>query len=428
MDATQLDALLKQGETKNIEFKGSIGFEGDFRPHFAATIASMANTADGGTVLVGVERREGVHLPIGLSPEQLESFDPTRITQYLRGRLSPLPVFTTETVRLSTATCLAIQVRAFEDVPIIVSSTLQGANKLHAREGDILTRTSAAETARISNADDMRELLGRAVRRKGEDLLSDLQAILTGAPPRRQASSEELFTKELPGWQKVLDDYETEFSAYAHWVCWVLPLPLSAPLPPMQTGEALQTSVVRLRGWNFPAIPKEGLTYRAGYVEGRVDWDVFRERLAASYSGAFGHASLIWSELQPQAPTFNYPPPPARPLDFVDMTWTLTERLRFVTSFLEALGAEGAWVAIELRGIGDRYLASFTPRRRLGEARKSSESIIRLEGTFSVPDLRASWKDVARQWVRTVYTVFQAPDVSDEIIQRDQDDLLERRW
>ncbi len=55
MDPSALDAILSQGETRNVEIKGTCAFQDDIRAHLAASIGCMANTPGGGTIVIGVE-------------------------------------------------------------------------------------------------------------------------------------------------------------------------------------------------------------------------------------------------------------------------------------------------------------------------------------------------------------------------------------
>src|SRR5689334_12851835 len=55
MDPNALDAMLSQGETRNVEIKGACAFQGDMQAHLAATIGCMANTPGGGTIVIGAE-------------------------------------------------------------------------------------------------------------------------------------------------------------------------------------------------------------------------------------------------------------------------------------------------------------------------------------------------------------------------------------
>ncbi len=430
MTPDQLEALLTRRELRNFDFKGPVSFEGDFRIELAVAIAAMANTPGGGTILVGVSEEGADRRIRGVTAEQRKTFDPTLVGQYLRERLDPVPDFEVVDI-LDTAggDVVEIRVSEFRDVPIVVKRTLQKREEKNAtgREGDILIRSREAQSRRVMNAEETREILGRAISRTSERLLEQIRAVVTGARmPEPLPSYEERHRSELPRWPEQLEELRSSWPDLARWEFRFLPQPPHARLDPGRAAQLLRDSVVSLRGWDFPAMPPGGPTFFQDQLTVAVDWDRFHERTSLGYDGAFGFARILWTEVGAAGP-LKSPPPPERPIDFVGVLLDVTEFLRFAVTLGEKLGAESLWLDLRLEGIRGRRLGSLDPRRFLHREFVAAGSEVHLSETQALGLLQAGWKDLAVEWTRRIFTVFQWPDAKVEMLQADQESLLRRR-
>jgi hypothetical protein len=429
VNAAEITDRLRRQEDRNFDFKVAGEFGGEFRAARTVDIAAMANTQGGGTLIIGVRKIEGIWTPEGVSAEQIASFDKTPVTQFVRNLLDPLPRFEIETVEVNGMQLIAVTIVEFEDVPIVVKKTIQHDSRLFAKEGELLIRSEAAESRAIQSADELRQLLGRALSRKSENLLADIRAVVTGAGPRRlEKTPTELFEEQLPSWPSEVAAFNEEFAPFARWEVRILPLPAGSALEPRLAQMTLRGAKVSYRGWDFPALPlNQDPLFGLGHLEVRTSWEEFRERSLFSYQGAFGFASVIWSELKPRSDAFPYQEPPGRILDAIGILWSFTEFFRFALNVTEALHSESVWIQVRLKGVRDRKLGSFDPRRVWWGGQRSRAEEIPLAGSFAVPDLKGSWKETALQWARKVFTVFQWPDPDATILGKAQADLIERR-
>lgn len=426
----QVEELLSRRELRNFDFKAPESFASDFRVERAVTIAAMANTPGGGTILVGVAEHGPDRELRGVSPEQRLTFDPTVVGQYLREKLDPAPAVEIADVRMPTGLVLVeLRVPEFNDVPIVVKKTLQKSAEKNAtgREGDILIRTRAAQPCRVSSAEEMREILGRALSRTSERFLEQMRAVVTGAAPAHlEPSPEERHSAELPEWARQVNELKAAGPNLARWEFRSLPTPSPPRMDAKAVERIVRDSTVSLRGWNFPAIQTGDITFHGDQLTSAVDWDGFHERTSVGYRGAFGFSRILWTESAPEA-QIRYPLPPGRPLDFVGILYDITEFLRFSVTMGEKVQAETLWLDLFLLGIQGRKLGTYDQRRAFFIETTAADSAVRLTRAFDLGTLQAGWKDIAVEWARQIYTVFQWPGAGAEMLRKDQENLLQRR-
>ncbi len=401
------------------------------RAHLAATIGCMANTPGGGTIVIGAENTTWVVQ--GLTTAQIASFDITKIMHYLKGRLAPLPRPNVEMVHHPRGDVLLIQVPEFEDVPILVTKQIadsQPKPKVYANEGDLLIRSETRECRRINSADEMRDLISRALRRRGELLLTDVRAIMTGVAPTPPATApEELFAAALPDWPAALDAWKKQPHC-AWWEVNLLPIPpLARPLEPGPLLELIKTSAVRWRGWKYPTfgVRDEDFAHELHFMRFAYDGDRFSERWQAGDSGAFASAQVLYGDMLPQDALFPHPPAQERVVSYHDIVYGMTEFFRFATSFAEGLGCEALWVRIALRNIDGRQLGSFDPSLPLWGVGTSSMRDVVQTHTWTRTELASTWRELELDWILRILTVFQWPDADRSVLAGRQTRLIERR-
>ena len=114
------DLVRQKAETAHLDYKAGFEWKRDNRDHqleLLRDMMGMANTQDGGTIVLGVE--DGTYNPIGLSPEILASLDQTDIGQMLYRYSEPKLDFTLQKDRVDRQDFVAIRVSEFDDVPIL---------------------------------------------------------------------------------------------------------------------------------------------------------------------------------------------------------------------------------------------------------------------------------------------------------------------
>jgi predicted HTH transcriptional regulator len=190
-DADQLvRELLALGSESRVDYKSARPAPSEARPRavFAKHVIGLSNRKDGGYLLIGVE--DGTLAPVGLTADQVESWDAARIHPWLAGYAAPAPVIQVVRGSLEDGKALvALRVLPFDEQPLVCTKTVSDAqNKPITREGALYIRNEVTQTREVSTEAEMRELLGRAYVKRGERLLQEIKALIdvhwpgSGAP------------------------------------------------------------------------------------------------------------------------------------------------------------------------------------------------------------------------------------------------------
>ena len=103
MYPAELDQLIRQGETQDVEFKSSVPAPQDIAKH----VAAMANT-NGGMLILGV--REPAEI-VGVNEQQARA-----VIEQAHQYLSPLPAMTVQSLPVHGRTVVVVQVAASEEL------------------------------------------------------------------------------------------------------------------------------------------------------------------------------------------------------------------------------------------------------------------------------------------------------------------------
>ncbi len=172
MTPQRLQELLDFGrEQRGVEFKGPGSFtDAPLIGKVIRAMLAMANTADGGLVIVGVaEKDDGTPNHVGLSPAQLRTWNRDALGDKVAVYADPSLDFETENTTLNEKTVFVIMVRPFHEVPVICKKemdvpTANGGTSKVLRKGACYFRPRRKpESAEVSSAEEMRELLTRAI-------------------------------------------------------------------------------------------------------------------------------------------------------------------------------------------------------------------------------------------------------------------------
>lgn len=180
-DADQLVRdLLSQGSEFFVDYKTAMPLPSDprGRARLAKQIMGFANRHDGGYLLVGVDDK--THQPVGLTAQQINSWDAPKLKAAVELFARPVPVM--QVLRGSTEAgeaLVAIHVAEFHDQPVLcVSSIDDDKGRPVVRAGALYIRTASTETKEITTEAEMRELLDRAYLTKGDRVLASIKALI----------------------------------------------------------------------------------------------------------------------------------------------------------------------------------------------------------------------------------------------------------
>lgn len=180
-------------ETRSRDNKSKTGWPPPRSPgrlYLIRDIIAFSNTRDGGTLVFGVEN--GTHQLIGLTNDELKSFDKSAIYEALKTFASPIPDFDVERCQLDGNWYVAVVVREFGEVPTICRQSAEaGVGSMNPkiktvlRCGAIYIRTEGAQTVEIDSEQLTRELLELALQRKGDHLLRQISNLI---PPQLRST------------------------------------------------------------------------------------------------------------------------------------------------------------------------------------------------------------------------------------------------
>src|SRR5689334_22304113 len=171
-------------ETKNVDYKESLNWDtatNDAKCELVKDILAFFNTQDGGSIILGVE--DATLKPIGLSETDFASFDTTKINDFVSRYADPPASCEVQKLTVDNLRHVVISIPEFKDIPIICkkaanSSTNQ--SKLILKLGGLYVRTDKATSEIMPNAQEMRDLMNRALLKRGDQLLGTIQGLLKG--------------------------------------------------------------------------------------------------------------------------------------------------------------------------------------------------------------------------------------------------------
>lgn len=195
-DGPDIDALIAAGrESPNLEYKRSAPWN-TLRLNLIHTVLGMANTRDGGHIVVGVAERDGTFSPEGMSEEHIASFPPDEdfraaVNEFADPLVEPL----LDGCGHDGKRFLVITVPEFDQEPVLCVK--MGGDRL--REGELYVRSARKpETAPARRQPtDMRALLRLATEKAVIRELAWLRNIGLLPPEAGQApSAEESFARQ----------------------------------------------------------------------------------------------------------------------------------------------------------------------------------------------------------------------------------------
>ena len=193
--------LATKSETANVDYREGFPWTNanlDKKYELVKDLMAMANTKDGGRVIVGV-RNKTFEL-VGVAHDVYETFDANNVVQMAHDNAEPKIVCHVSKHVIDDKRLIVLDVEEFDDTPIICTNTIKSSEtkpRMILREAAVYVRTSAATTEEITSPVEMRSLLGRALAKKKESLLQDIQNLLSGRAPAREVEGKSRYEEEL---------------------------------------------------------------------------------------------------------------------------------------------------------------------------------------------------------------------------------------
>jgi hypothetical protein len=431
--------IARRAESRSLDYKRAMSFDRDSRGEIVKCLMAMANTREGGYLLIGVDQASGEVEP--LSPEQAGSFDPTPVGDFARNHCSELPDFSSAVVHFDgdgvSQTVVLIRVRPFAREPIVCTMDLHGPNnRLVLRAGAVYVRTDDAKCVEIRSAQEMRELIRTAVDRHEGDLLERIRG-LVGVP----ASGSGALDERLIAQKEAAEEFFDEAGLEPGW--WQVSVIPPAWHDRMLSNDELRRlrgqSVVSLRGWDFPHVDHGGeTTFDDGVQSVTKSWR-YREAHRMHRSGLFVWRRRFSEDVMGET----YKGHPTLP--FVSSIFSVTEYFVFASRWIAGAastasqaergtnpgtGADnavaGGWtVRVTVAGLTGRVLVD-EPGLNV-ETRPIGGNRLDERFTFTPEQWEDAWRQVARDCALALFERFDFP-VPAEVVDRWQEEILKGRY
>lgn len=432
-----LEIINLKSETKNIDFKEKLNWDKcnkDERIKIIKDILAMSNTQDGGKIIFGVEDK--TYSLVGLSDAESNSFDQTKINDFLHKYTDPIISCQVYKDEIKNNKIVIIYVPEFNEVPIICKKDYHSSKDSSIqilRRGHIYIRTDKASSEIISSADNMRDLIGRSIIKKGDELLKMIEHLIKGKTIKPEKNTKELYNSELEnGEKKILDKIVSKLKEYrGSWEVLSFPTIYNGKrindIPKIK--EIINKSTVSLRGWDFPHSEKREdengsiFNFNNG-VQSYTIWGRHIESYCTFQSGLFIWKSVfIENFLNEKNSNTNV-------LSFINIIWCFTEILLFLKRFYNYIALEDSvYIKITLDGCKDRRIVSLKPERPIwGNYKYNIDDPIVIEENIKVVELKSKYKEIANNFSKNVFHLFNWDNVSEQMIEELQTNLIEKKY
>jgi hypothetical protein len=439
-DTYSLEELVKlvnsTGESDRVEFKAPVIWDGkDNSASLAKDIVAFANSRDGGAIVIGKSQSNGRFELIGLTPEEAKSFDTTRVAEWVNSKFSPPINLTCHPVEFADKHYIVITIPEFADIPSICVRAVgpsDGTPKPLLNKREIYIRTANAASAPLESAEDFRALVGLAVRKRRDEMLTAFHAMMQGKPLVAPPNDDELFANHF---ERVKADVQHPIAAGLAKGGWRMSFRPSIFRPERipetaQLEGIIDKHSVRLRD-EFPP-HKRGTTL--------FNWGV-RNSLYGECWG-FSRAGLFfWCEeftenecayRSPWGPLGGNPHPEIPAGQWINFHTNLFKVIEFFTFMSRMVAvydpAESLSFRVTAGPLTGRILATTNPNisldARYGEP--AGEGMFVWERMIAIQDFLATWKDECAALTKRFFEMFPGHEITTNTLREWVDKFLAR--
>lgn len=202
MTDEEFAALIELGaEQRNVEFKGPGPISDKHLVHkVVRAILGMTNRLDGGYVVVGVAEIDGGLNPVGVDARTVAGWTRDALADKAAPLVDPSVDFDLEHRAYRGQRFVLITVREFDETPVFCRANRNDAGNKNVvlREGALYVRSRRKpETVEIRTAQEMRDLLDLALRKRLRNFIELLQAAGLSASVSPHATDREKFEAQI---------------------------------------------------------------------------------------------------------------------------------------------------------------------------------------------------------------------------------------
>lgn len=434
MTSEHIRQLLQQRtETKNLDFKERASWlkdDLDGKLSLVKDILSMANTRDGGTIVIGVKDRTFEF--VGIEKEDFDSFDQTGVNDFVHRYTEPLHSCQVYKDVIDDKRVVVIVTPEFAGDPILCKSDAHSSvnpNKQILRTGTVYIRSDKGTSAPIGDVAAMRELLGRALQKRRAELYSDIHAMLYGSPAKQLDLSTQKYADEMTTATEFFEEaIDPSRGDRGYWE--VTAYPVDYVSDRVKTHSELRDifhkSVVSIRGWDFPHSDQQNSSNFGSGIQSHTLWDHFIEGYRAFLSGHFVARRTLWEDISSYRGALSVQGPV---LEFISAIYTVSEFFTFFARYFSSIVPDGAIrYRIAMHGTKERQLVSPDIMVELYGPYKCVEPVVECSGEVTVAELQATYKQLAETTIRKMFAIFNWNTISERGISQWQDKFFERRF
>lgn len=356
----EIEQIIMRGyESKTLDYKGPCKWsEGDKKAccELVKDILAMGNTG-GGYLVIGVAESQGGFDYIGLSDEQLSSFETSRINRFLQQYSDPPINCIVVQAKINSQTYVVIEIPGFMETPHLCQKDFPDVLK----SAGLYVRSDNNESALIRSSSDFRKVVERAVRNMQDRLLESFRAILTSSnqnlEEHRRSEQYEIELSEAVKAGTAATLYsegiygENKYDGYREFWCYPLKYTLDRYLL-SQLHSVSKSASTDHRGEPFlyygnnredkPFAIDGGIEAKSRYVDfagqDRADYWQFRQ------NGLFYQRRLMWEESLPEQ----------RVMQFIETALYAAEGLRTMINLFDNIVETNEEVKVGIRIMGTK--------------------------------------------------------------------------
>jgi hypothetical protein len=423
--------LESRREDAHLDYKISLDWDNCEKPEkveFVKDILAFANTRDGGRIILGVENSN--FQAIGLEEQVLKSLDVTKINGFLKAYTEPLHSCSLSKFDHQGKWFVVIEVPEFSSSPIICKKDFLPENgKPILQAGALYIRNAAGESKRISTAEEMSDVLNRALRGKSTEILRSIETLITGK--KAESLTAEWLGESVAKAHKLIDQRigeDVRKAGNSYRLVVIRPsVDLSPYVPDLAAlRDRLRLAKVSYRGWDFPH--EQTNTDHGGFfsfddgIQSFTLWDRDVESYCVFIDGVFVWKAVFWEEL------WEHQYKPVKIMSYVNLIYGSLEHLMFAERFFNFEGFDLTLdIATTMYNCKGRELVSMEPSENIEAGHICKwDGPINSKLTVTIPQLRSDLKGASSKMVQKLLSYFDY-QMEPDALEAWQDKFLSRK-
>lgn len=199
LSSDEFQSLIEAGyESRRVEFKPPFSWNDEeylwLREKAIQTMLALANTRDGGDIIIGIETKDDNSVELnGLNEKQISSFNYDLVKGIVDSFAMPGVNFDIAEGRYDNKRFIVVRVSEFDEIPVICKKDSQHKD-LILRKGEIYCRSRSGPPATIRATEyEMREIIELAID-KGKKKLGERGYVAT---EQKSADLKTIFDKQI---------------------------------------------------------------------------------------------------------------------------------------------------------------------------------------------------------------------------------------